>query len=97
MPEENELPMPELEHKKIPALTAAVRKYHEHKTARCNALTEEKAAKATLLSLMHKYEDDLAKGPDGQLYYRTGDLTAEMLRGKDKLKVEDVSDEENND
>lgn len=93
-PESDELNIPELDHKKIPALTAAVRKYHEHKTARCNALTEEKAAKATLLALMHKHSDDLAKGPNGELYYRTGDLTAEVLPGKEKLKVQDASDEE---
>lgn len=94
MPEDGELNMPELDHKKIPALTTAVKKYHEHKTARCNALVEEKAAKATLLALMHKHEGDLAKGPNGELYYRTGDLTAEVLPGKEKLKVQDSSEEE---
>jgi hypothetical protein len=93
MPEENQdLPMDGLDHKKIAPLTKAVKEYHTHKTARVDALVKEKAAKATVLELMHRYEDELGKGPDGELYYRTGDLVCTVTPGKDKLKVKDADE-----
>lgn len=92
MPEDDELPMEGLDHKKIPALTRAVKEYHTHKTARVDALVKEKAAKAKVLELMHQHADDLNKGPEGELYYRTGDLVSKLIPGKDKLKVQDADE-----
>ncbi len=91
--EAQDLPMDGLDHKKIAPLTAAVKKYHEHKSARCESLVQEKAAKATLIELMHRYESDLAKGENGELYYRTGDLVCTVTPGKEKLRVKDAEDE----
>lgn len=91
--ENQDLPMDGLDHKKIAPLTAAVKKYHEHKTARCEALVQEKAAKATLSELMHRYEAELGKGPNGELYYRTGDLVCTIEPGKEKIRVKDAEDE----
>ena len=77
---------------RIPELDALAEKYIKERDRRLTMTPKEVAAKADLIEAMHDYEEKLGRQPDGTLAYRYGDMVVTLTPGKEKLKVEDVSE-----
>jgi hypothetical protein len=74
----------------IPALDQLATDYAAARDRRLAELTKEIAAKTKLVEGLKANESDLMQ-PDGTLAYRFGDMCVTLWRGKDKVKVEDLT------
>lgn len=78
---------------KIKELDKLADVYMTLRDARIEALREEIEAKGALLASLHKNEDKI-KQPDGTLMYHFDESVITLSAGKEKLKVQPLSFEE---
>jgi hypothetical protein len=55
---------------------------------------KEVTAKQNLIASLHENAEKIGTQPDGRLVYRYDEMMITLSPGKDKLKVEDISDKD---
>lgn len=76
---------------KIPAIDKLADKYIEIRDQRMAMTPEEVKAKQALIDALHKNEDKIGLDPTGAIVYRYDTIVITLHAGKDKLKVKDMS------
>jgi hypothetical protein len=80
----------------IPAIDNLAESYVKERDKRLRQTPKEVAAKLKLIDAMHAHANDIRQ-PDGQLVYRYDEVVITLTPGKEKLKVQDIDDEEGGD
>ena len=68
--------------------------YIKERDKRLHQTPKEVAAKLKLIEALHRNEAKIGRQPDGALVYRYDEIVITLTSGKDKLKVQDVADED---
>lgn len=97
MPKQNDLPGvegPGVSVPRIKALDDLAEDYQKEKKKRCAQTPKEVAAKGKLIDAIHKHADRLGRTPEGEIIYQNDELIITLAPGPEKLKVKDITDEE---
>jgi hypothetical protein len=78
---------------RIAELDRLAEDYVKQRDRRLTMTPKEVAAKHNLIEAMHQHTDQIGKQPDGSLVYRFDETLIRLSPGKEKLKVEDISEE----
>jgi hypothetical protein len=79
---------------RIAELDKLAEAYCKERDKRLTLTPKEVAAKQNLIAAMHAHSEEIGAQPDGRLVYRYDEMMITLSPGKEKLKVEDVSEKD---
>jgi hypothetical protein len=68
--------------------------YIKERDKRCRLTPREVAAKEKLIASIHKHADKIGRNAAGMIVYRYDEQVITLAPGKEKLKIKDVSKDE---
>jgi hypothetical protein len=79
---------------RIVELDKLAEEYCRQRDKRLTMTPKEVSAKQNLIAALHENADKIGVQPDGRLVYRYDEMMITLSPGKEKLKVEDVSEKD---